>query len=65
MPAVGPLLAPIAAAIHDKLIPALLGGIPDRPAREDFRRLVANSIRFGGMAIRQPVEARRWPALAR
>ena len=50
----GPLLAPIEAAIHDKLIPALLGGMPDRPSREDFRCLIANSVRFGGLAIRQP-----------
>ena len=59
MPAVGALLAPIEAAIHDKLIPALLGGMPDRPSREDFRRLVANSVRFGGMTIRQPARRRR------
>ena len=52
VPAMGPLLAPIEDAIHDKLIPALLGGMSDRPSREDFCRLVANSVRFGGMAIR-------------
>ena len=57
MPVVGPLLAPIEEAIHDKLIPALLGGMPDRPSQEDFRRLVANSVWFGGMAIHQPVES--------
>ena len=57
VPAVGPLLAPIEDAIHDKLIPALLGGMPDRPSRDDFRRLVAGSVRFGGMAVRRPVES--------
>ena len=41
VPAMGPLLAPIKEAIHDKLIPALLGGMPDQSSREDFRRLVA------------------------
>ena len=43
VPVGGPLLTSIEEAIHDKLIPALLDGMPDWPSREDFRRLVANS----------------------
>ena len=55
VPAVEPFLAPVKAAIHNKLIPALLGRMPDWPSRADFRRLVSNSVRFGGMAIRNPI----------
>ena len=43
-------------AIHDKLIPALFGGMLDRLSLMAFRRLVSNSVRFGVIAIRQPVE---------
>ena len=56
MPAVGPLLAPIEAAIHDKLIPVLLGGMPDRPSQDASRRLVSNCMRFGKMATRNLVK---------
>ena len=29
----------------------------DRSSREDFRRLIANSVRFDGVATRQPVDS--------
>ena len=54
--ALGPFLAPIEAVINGKLIPALLSGMLERPSRNDFRCLVFNSVRFGEIVIRKPVE---------
>ena len=41
--------------IHGRLILALLGRMPSGIAREDLRHLLSNSVKHGGLAIRDPV----------
>ena len=61
VPGVGPLLAPVEEAIQQHLIPALLGASLEEAAKDtktseaDLRRLLGNSVKNGGMAIRDPV----------
>jgi len=54
LPGVGPHLQPIEDAIHQVLIPALLTMPPEQVA-PDFRRLLANSVKKGGLGLRNPV----------
>jgi hypothetical protein len=51
---VGKHLAPIEKALREKFLPALLG--VDTPISDDFRLLLAQGVRHGGLAIRTPVE---------
>ena len=55
VPDVSPHLTPIETVIHSELIPVLLGSMPERLSRVDFHRLLSNSVRCGGMAIRNPM----------
>ena len=61
VPGVSPLLAPVEGAIQQHLIPALLGSSLEEAAKTlkaseaDFRRLLGNAVKNGGMAIRDPV----------
>eukprot|EP00804_Cyclotella_cryptica_P019798 CCRYP_009693-RA/>CCRYP_009693-RA protein AED:0.29 eAED:0.30 QI:0/0/0/1/0/0.14/7/0/1059 len=54
-PGVGQHLAPVEAALREKFIPALLG--TDDPINDEFRLLLAQGVKQGGLAIRDPVGA--------
>ena len=54
VPRVGPHLKPIKDAIHQLFIPALFD-MKFEEIAPDFRRLLANSVKQGGMSIRDPV----------
>ena len=54
-PDVGHHLAPLEDALRRKFIPALLG--VDTPITEEFRLLLAQGVKQGGLAIRNPVAA--------
>ena len=45
------LLEPIDVAIHERFIPAVFGGL-DGPIEDDFRLLLANGVKIGGLALR-------------
>ena len=50
---IGPQLEIIEVAIRERFIPALFGGFKN-PIDDDFRRLLANGVKQGGMALRNP-----------
>ena len=54
-PGVGQHLAPVEAALREKFIPALLG--TDDPINDEFHLLLAQGVKQGGLAIRDPVGA--------
>eukprot|EP00804_Cyclotella_cryptica_P014859 CCRYP_020381-RB/>CCRYP_020381-RB protein AED:0.31 eAED:0.31 QI:0/-1/0/1/-1/1/1/0/224 len=54
-PGVGQHLAPVEAALREKFIPALLG--TDDPINDEFRLLLAQGVKQGGLAIRDPASA--------
>eukprot|EP00804_Cyclotella_cryptica_P008690 CCRYP_018533-RD/>CCRYP_018533-RD protein AED:0.12 eAED:0.12 QI:0/-1/0/1/-1/1/1/0/466 len=54
-PGVGQHLAPVEAALREKFIPALLG--TDDPINDEFRLLLAQGVKQGGLAIRDPAGA--------
>ena len=53
-PGVGTHLAPVEAALRNKFIPALLGTTD--PTTDELRLLIAQGVKQGGLAIRNPVE---------
>eukprot|EP00804_Cyclotella_cryptica_P006584 CCRYP_008565-RA/>CCRYP_008565-RA protein AED:0.42 eAED:0.42 QI:0/0/0/1/0.33/0/4/0/373 len=53
-PDVGPSLQPIEEAIRKKFLPSLFDF--KEPISDDFRRLLAQGVKQGGIAIRDPVE---------
>ena len=54
-PGVGPHLEPVEAALRTKFIPALLGG--QESISDELRLLIAQGVKQGGLAIRDPVSA--------
>ena len=52
---IGHLLKPIEVAIREEFIPALFGGL-DGAVDDNFRRLLANGVKAGGMALRNPCD---------
>jgi hypothetical protein len=56
VPGVGAHLAPVEDAIQQQLIPALLG-VKFEEVSSDFRRMLANSVKQGGLNLRDPVAA--------
>ncbi|KAL7477822.1 hypothetical protein ACHAW6_003615 [Cyclotella cf. meneghiniana] len=54
IPEIGPLLAPVKAALHTQFLPGVLG--QPNPIDDDLRRLLSLCIKQGGLAIRNPVD---------
>jgi hypothetical protein len=53
-PDVGTYLQPVEDALRSKFIPALFGGLSE-PINDEFRRLLSNGVKQGGLAIPNPV----------
>ena len=64
-PGVGQHLAPVETALREKFIPALLG--TDDPITDEFRLLLAQGVKQGGLAIGDPARAANrlhWASIA-
>ena len=64
-PGVGQHLAPVETALREKFIPALLG--TDDPINDEFHLLLAQGVKQGGLAIRDPAGAANrlhWASIA-
>ena len=56
VPDVGPLLEPIEIALRERFIPALLS-LESQDVTDNFRKLLGQGVKQGGLAIRNPCEA--------
>ena len=54
-PDVGPFLQPVEDALRLKFIPALFGGL-DGPINDEFRQLLGNRVKQGGIAVANPCD---------